>query len=71
MGGVPDQHMLLLTLETKINKGAKATAVILGTSYDTYKSWKSNHRNMTTTVHKLVQVMLRISGTPLGAEFGV
>lgn len=65
------QNTTLSNLEGHLDKTAKGTAKIMGVSYDTYKAWKGERRNMTGATRKLVEVLIAIKGSSVGKEFGI
>jgi DNA-binding transcriptional regulator YiaG len=50
---------------------AKRAAELLNTSYNTYKEWKGERRNMTGPSIRLIEVLIDIKGTGFGKKFGV
>jgi len=69
--GVTGQNKLLADFERFVGLSAKATALILGTSYNTYKAWKGERREMTGPTLKLIDILMSVSGTPIGTQFGI
>lgn len=51
--------------------GPVAMAAAMGTSYSTFKQWRSGNRNMTPVSVRTVELLVAIKGTKIGKQFGV
>ena len=65
------QNTMLKEFEESTVVTAKSAAVLLDSSYNTYKEWKGNRRKMTGPTLKLIKVLTAIKGTGVGKKFGV
>ena len=71
IGGGIDQKTILTNLEAHLGTTAKRTAELLETSYNTYKEWKGNRRNILGTTLLAINMLTDIAGTEIGKEYGV
>lgn len=71
IGGGVDQKSILTDLEAHLGETAKRTAELLNTSYNTYKEWKGNRRNILPPTLLAINLLTDIAGTDLGKQYGV
>ncbi len=71
IGGRGKQYLILSNLENFLSMTGVSVATVLGTSYSTYKSWKSDNRQMTGTTLRLIDYIFVAKGTEVGVVFGI